>query len=257
MNIARQIFLVLLALTLSGCSRTPAETAPETTAEATAAITEAAPTVPETTAPEETVLHSGLREDGSFDEHTLFLGDSMTFGLVEHELRTSGTLGDARYAGKCGARVGIYHDGTRMAPDDRAVCYYSEEFQDMTMPEALRSVSEEILAIYYMFGTNYDQDGSSQDYVEVLDDILEACPQATVYLQTVPKGNLPWDVINDRIQGAYDHYAALGEDRVRLLDINSAAGEFVVNDGIHQAPPGRQLWAQAIRDYAEQNNIAE
>ena len=255
MNLSRQILLVLLALMLAGCSRTPAETAPETTAQTTEATEATEITVPETTA--ETVLHSGIRQDGSFDEHTLFMGDSLTFSLVEHELRATGMLGDARYAGKCGAHVSIYHDGTRLAPDGRAWCYYSEEFQDMTMPEALRSVSEEILAIYYMFGTNFDREGTSQDYVEVLDDILEACPQATVYLQTVPQGNLAWVAINDRIQEAYEHYAALGEERIQLLDIGGTIGKHVVNDGVHQTPYGRQLWVQAIRDYAEQNNISE
>ena len=249
--------LLAVLLSMAGCGKRQEAAAEmlqtEITEPSAEPVTEPAPTEP--AAEPEILLHSGIREDGSFNEHTLFLGDSLTYGLVEHELKVTGRLGEARYAGKCGAHVGIYGDGTLLVPDDRALCYFSEEFRGMTVPEAAEAMGGDAWAIYYMFGTNYDRDGSAQDYIEVFDSLLEVCPNATIYLQTVPQGDVAWRTINGRIREAYAHYA--DQPRVQLLDVGGTIGRHIVNDGVHQTPLGRQLWVEAILAYAEENQIGE
>ena len=65
-------------------------TIPQVTDAATTPPTEE-PTDPPTEAPTEPpiVLHSGLREDGTFGEGAMLIGDSLTYGLVSNYLTSN------------------------------------------------------------------------------------------------------------------------------------------------------------------------
>lgn len=113
------LLAAVMLLSMAGCGKKAAEPTEEpTTTAATEVITEPTaeptakpttestaepttePATEPTTQPTEAplVLHSGLREDGTFDEGTLFLGDSLTYMLVGSYLEPKGLIGGAKYA---------------------------------------------------------------------------------------------------------------------------------------------------------------
>ena len=263
---AKRIFAVLLALltllSLTGCKEEEEPVLQRETTEATTEATEAPttepPTEPPTTeAPTEAptepplVLHSGLREDGSFNENTLFIGDSLTFQMLYGYMRPRGSLGEAKYIAICGSRTTAFFDGTQVkcrAENTLA----SEEFNGLLFSEAVASLEEGAEAIYIMWGTNFNRDGSAQDYIEIVDYILENCPNATVHLQTVPHAHAaPYEIINGRIREAWEHYQEEGEQRVQLLDTYTGIGVHVASDGIHLTDGGKAEWYKTLVANAE------
>ena len=141
--------LLLAVLLLSGCvgkpatpTTTEATTVPVTTEPTTEATTEPTtepatePTTEPTTVPVTTepapVLHSGLREDGTFTEGTWFIGDSLTYNLIASYLKPTGRLGDANYTAKCGAKITAFFDGTLMNRTSDGICGYRPEHYGMT-----------------------------------------------------------------------------------------------------------------------------
>lgn len=111
-----------------------------------------------------------------------------------------------------------------------------------------------------MFGTNYTYDAYADAYIEIVDFLLETCPNATVYLQTIPHGNeemVRFPIVNEWINEAYAHYQELGEERVRLIDTFTAIGINHDEGYIHLNSVGNENWYNAIVDYAKTNNIPE
>lgn len=259
----RVLIFLLAALLLSGCAvaQEPMTTTAATTkAPAAEAVTEA--TTEPAAVPTEPplVLHSGLKADGSFDEGTLFIGDSLTFSFVGAYLTNSGYLGDARYMAKCGTQVTAFFDGTLVNSSKDMTSRYSPEFDGMRFDEAVASVGETVTAIYLMWGTNYTPNGTAQQYIDVVDFLLENCPNATVHLQLIPYGDPKYvatNTVNKRIQGAYDHYQELGEERVFLIDTFTAIGRCLALDGVHVSDNGNANWYQAIVDHAQENGLSQ
>ncbi len=269
----KRIFSLLLCaaalVSLLGCTAQQEETTVATVTQAptTEAATEAATvpptepttvpaTVPETTEPP-LVLHSGLREDGTFDEGTLFIGDSLTYMFVGGYLEPRGLIGDCKYTAKCGSQVTAFFDDTiRMESCKEMICLYSEEFEGLQFDEAAAQLGGDATAIYLMWGTNYTPNGTAQDYIDIVDFLLENCPNATVHLQLVPYGDVAFITINKRIQDAYSHYQELGEPRVFLIDTFTAIGNHPI-DGVHQGEPGNRKWYQAIVAHAQANNLSQ
>lgn len=137
----RFVCLLLCLLLLTACGQR--ETArPEAVAETPAAeVTTQTVAEPETEPVTEVTepaaaLHSGLREDGTFNEGTLFIGDSMTCILVQDYLTPMGLIGDANYTGKYGAQITAFFGGVTM---DTGVtvgkCAYRPEHEGMTYEE--------------------------------------------------------------------------------------------------------------------------
>ena len=254
--------ILILSLLLSGCGGQASESAPSTveteeiTVPTTVPVTEA-PTEAPTEPP--VALHSGLRSDGSFDEHTLFLGDSLTFLMITHYLDPNGYTGDAKYAVKAGVGTNAFFwNYMKMGYDPVMNCLYVPEFQDLTMAEAAASMGEDLHAVYIMLGTNYIKDGSYEDYVEICDYILETCPNATVHLQLVPYSPIIlYEEVNDRIRTAFEHYQEQGEERVLLLDTFTAIGDNLISDRVHLNDQGRENWYQALLAHARDNDLPQ
>lgn len=203
-------------------------------------------------------LHSGLRADGSFDSGTLFIGDSLTLQLVANYLAPNELIGDARYFCKSGGALTLFFSETKIHYDGEGKYLFSPEFLNMSFYEAAAAYGEEARAIYFMMGTNVSPYVSDQTYIEVVDYLLEVCPNATVHLQLVPYATaIPYEPVNDNIYSAYEHYEASGEGRVMLVDTFTAIGENLIFDGVHLNDLGRELWYNAILAHAEENGLSQ
>lgn len=262
----RAIALVILILLLifAGCSAQQKEhpiTEPENTIEEPTSIpTET--TVPPETIPEETtietteapppVLHSGIREDGSFDSGTLFIGDSQTYLFVEHFLKTSNYIGDAKYAAQCGSRhTAFWDENIRPTEDGSLYCTFSPEFQGMTFREAATALGEDATAIYLMWGSNYTPGATAQNYIDIVQDLLIICPNATIHLETIPRGNVQYSEVNQQISDAWAYFESIGESRVTLVDTFNGIGSSIGSDRIHVTPTGREKWYATLLLHAQ------
>lgn len=267
--------ILLMSIVMSGCmSKTVAapppspkattptvETVPPTTEPVTESVTE--PIVQSetesTTAPTESsvVLHSGLREDGTFDEGTLFMGDSLTYMLVNSYLNPRNLMGDAKHAAMLATKVtAFFSDKYQMRNHKDYASSCSEEFKYKAFYQIAAEVGEQATAIYFMWGTNYEPNATVEHYTEIVDYLLENCPNATIHMQLVPWGNVPYKVANELIRGAYNHYVELGEQRVLLIDTYTAIGQDPI-DGVHQGDVGNGRWYDAIVAHAQENNLVQ
>jgi len=256
----------LLLVSLMGCGKQEpaAEPVPETTAAPTTEPTEPVtePTTEPTTVPTEppVILHSGLREDGSFDEGTWFIGDSMTCILVTDYLMVNDLIGDATYTGKFGAHITAFFDGTRMLRKAVNRHVFRPEHENMTYDEVAAVLGEQATAIYMMWGTNYTWNAYADAYIEIVDYLLETCPNATVYLQTIPWGYpelIKFEIVNEWVNEAYAHYQELGEERVQLIDTYTAIGKNTDSGTIHLDYTGNENWYNAIVAHARENEIPQ
>ena len=252
--------LAAVSLTFVACdsAKTPEDTNPDTT------VTTDAPTEPDTEAPTEPEvpqwLHSGIRSDGSFDEGTLFIGDSLTYGMVMQHLPQNGLLGDARYMAIIGAPAGNLFSLQTLRPYHEYTCTYSQEFHGLNYADAVALAGETVTAVYYMMGTNYDPDLTAESYIRIMDHILEHCPNATVYLQLVPYSSRLFthhEDTNTILRQVWEHYRALEEPRLLLIDTFTAIGENVVSDGIHLNEEGMARWYEALAAHALDNQIPQ
>ena len=254
------LLALILALGCAACAQSEPAPTTEATTEPTTVPTTEATEPPTTEAPTEPplVLHSGLREDGSFDEGTLFIGDSLTYGLVYSYLMANDLIGDARYMAIVGAPIQYFFYSSVLNRDK--YCIYSPEFEGMSYDQAVASVGEEITAIYFMMGTNYSSDTNAQTYIEIVDYMMEHCPNATIYLQLIPYASscaVQGDAVYWSIMEAYGHYAMEGIENVKLLDIKRAVGVHLTDDGVHLTYEGQENWYEALVANAEDNNIPQ
>ena len=251
------LFLCVAAL-LCGCSASvPETTAPVTETTVPVATTQA--TVPtETEHVWDDNIHSGLRADGTFTAGTLFIGDSLTYGLVKSYLQEYGMLGDAKYMAVVGAPLGRFFSHQTLGSDDSSI--FTDSFYGLSYSQAVAQVGESATAIYLMLGTNFNADTDTEHYIEVVDYLLETCPNATVYLQKIPIcGNEAVDVsgVNVSLEETLDHYAAQGVRRVMVIDTFTAIGLSQGYDGIHLNADGMDAWYMAIVANANNNQIPE
>lgn len=259
------VCILLAVLMLCGCApeagpAPTAQTVPPTQNTAPETIPPAT-TVPETEPPFvwDDNIHSGLRPDGSFGEGTLFLGDSLTVGLICQYLIPEGLLGDARFAAKVGMPLQGF-SGTTFQMESGGSCAYSPEFHLRSCAEAAAIAGGSVTALYFMLGTNFDYDNNADAYIQVTEYLLEVCPNATIYLQLIPysEGALVYeDQVNESIRTAHRHFAEAGIQRVMLLDTYTAIGENLNPDGIHLNAEGQQRWYEALVRFAEENQIPE
>ena len=255
---------LLMALSLFACAKEePVETAPPTqpptepSTEATEPHTEPT-TLP--TEPPKVPQHSGLREDGSFDEGTWFIGDSMTCILINNYLRPNGLLGDANYTAKYGEHITAFFGEQIMDPYYGYKCVFRPEHEGMHYYEVAEALGEQVTAVYMMWGTNFTWDAYADAYIEIVDYLLETCPNATIHLQLIPWGYdkyVKYDTVNEWIWEAYAHYQQLGEERVFLIDTYHAIGKNNDEGYIHLNDKGNENWYNAIVDHARINELVQ
>lgn len=249
--------LILLLACLSGCTAQKMDYAPSSVPAEQVTEHEIQP---QTTAEMENLqpmpmLHSGLREDGAFDEGTLFIGDSLTYGMVEGYLPDNGLLGGARYMAIPGAAITCYMQGPAL---ESQTCACSPEFEGLYLYQGVEQAGEEVTAIYFMMGTNASKYATDQTYIDIVSHMLESCPNATVYLQLVPHNRserVNSETANARVQNAFSYFA--DEPRVRLIDTQTAIGYNLAPDGIHLVTKGQECWYQAIVTYAAEHEIEQ
>lgn len=265
----KPILLILcLAVVLCGCA--PAAPAAEPATEATQVTTETTvpPTQPPTEPPTEpttlpteppVVLHSGLRDDGTFSEGTLFVGDSVTFWFLRNHLQLKSLLGEGKYICVCGIRLNRFFSDQALGTDEQS-SIYSPEFLGLSFQESFEAMGENATAIYVMVGTNYYTDTDTPHFIEATQMILDACPNATVHLQKIPLCYIGWvdeDAVNKSLEETLAHFQAMGEERVMLIDVYTAAGSNHWDDGIHLNAQGLEAWYNAIVDHAKANGLSE
>lgn len=205
----------------------------------------------------EVVLHSGIREDGTFDEGTLFMGDSLTYMLVGSYLTPRKLMGDAKHAAMCGTKVtAFFSDNYRMRAHKDFSSSCSEEFKYKAFYTIAAEMGEKATAIYFMWGSNYEPNATVDHYIEIVDYLLENCPNATIHMQLVPWGNVPYKVANELITEAYNHFVEQGEQRVLLIDTYTAIGQNPI-DNVHQGDVGNGRWYEALLAHAEANGLAQ
>ncbi len=270
------ILVLAVLLTGAGCSGQESlakeDTIPETTVDITEPATEAAtepatepivetePVTEPTTVPTEAelIFHSGLREDGTFGEGALFIGDSLTYMLIGSYLKPHNLLGDANTMAICGTKVtAFFDDSIYLGQGGNAAAWYSEEFQGLGFAEAVAALGEDAEAIYLMWGTNHYEQGSAQDYIDIVEYLLEYCPNATIHMQLIPRGKVAYVTVNGRIQEAYEYFCQQGQERVFLIDTFTAIGERVSADGIHLWEKGNACWYNAIVEHAQTHGLVE
>lgn len=259
--------LLLMSLMCTGCAAgaVPTETALATVPPQTeTAVPTTAPT--ETTLPTETAapicwednIHSGLLEDGSFGEGAVFIGDSLTVGLVCQYLMPEGFLGQARYMAQIGAPLRQFFSRSTLLQREIATC--SWQFYDQTYWDAAAIAGKTATAVYFMLGTNFDIDNNAESYIRAVEYLLEVCPNATIYLQTIPMSSsdqVHCPEVNASIAEARSHFAQLGIQRVMVIDTCTGIGENTISDGVHLSVDGYRLWYETIVRFMEENQIPQ
>lgn len=257
----RKILAIILAITcllLCGCQAGQEATVTEPPVQQTEPPTEPPTEAP--TEPKPDWLHSGICSDGSFSEGALFIGDSLTAGLFSGYLESRGLTDDAWVMAVPGANPTAYFSGPKMGTDPDFYCYYSGCFHDLRMHKGVEMVGDGVTALYFMMGTNFLDSITEQTYIEILDHMLEHCPNATIYLQLVPFADSPLvdqEQINWRIWTAYYHYQELGEERVKIVNTLEGIGINLQSDGIHLTEEGYRMWYETLLAYAEENDIPQ
>lgn len=261
------IMAISLALTLAACGGEAGPSLHETTEvpENETSVTEENYTLSwQNTEPEgEKVwtqeVHSGIREDGTFNEGTLFIGDSLTYGLVVEYLQRYELIGGAKYMAVVGAPLGRFFSDTPLESSEGS-CVCSPEFSGLAYYRAAARMGESATAIYLMLGTNYNYLTTTDAYIEVVDYLLENCPNATIHLQLIPYSTseyVDYEQVNESIREAYTHYESQNIERVMVIDTFSAIGMAQGYDGIHLNAEGKDAWYMALQANAINNNIPE
>lgn len=256
------LLILLATLGLAACGQAePApsvQTVPPTTQMPTEPATEAPTTIP--TEPSQ-VFHSGLKEDGSFDEGTWFIGDSMTHILVTDYLKPNNLIGEANYTAKYGSQITAFFGDVTMEYNAYNKCAFNPEFEGMEYNEVAQLLGEKATAIYIMWGTNFTWNAYADMYIELADYLLETCPNATIHLQLIPwAGNnelVRYELVNEWIREAYDHFQETGEQRVFLIDTYEAIGKNTDEGYIHLNNTGNENWYNAILEHAKVNQLSQ
>lgn len=235
---------------------TPEQSQPLDTAEPTAEPTEEPTPTPE---PEPeyplyqfgTPLEAGESVEDTYFDDVVFLGDSRTEGLQIYGGLAHGTYYWAR--GMTVFRV-----------DEPKYAIFNVDGTDHTMIGALRQ--KEYKAVYIMVGVNelgYPVESYEKGLSAFVDQVLDAQPNAVIYLQVMPpindelaRKNGLADYINNTNLTAFNEVLVriAGEKRVVLLntaevytDENGQLQADIAADGCHFKASGYPRWIEYLR----------
>jgi len=211
--------------------------------------------------PENLHVQTGLREDGTFDSGTLFIGDSLTRGLVSDYLLKYELIGDAMYAAIGGHAMQQFFLGTIHLNEETKSewgCVYSPQFYQLSLKEAVELAGADVTTLYFMMGTNGSTKTTPEIYTKMLDYLTECCPNATIFMQTVPyshEGKSDHAFVNENLRTAVKSYTCNGMQKVYLIDTFTAIGDqYNTTDGIHLIESGNAAWYDALIENDAQLN---
>lgn len=201
---------------------------------------------------------SGIREDGTFGSGALFIGDFLSYGLILGYLTDNDLLGEARYMVIPNAALPAFYYGPKLTRDSDSL--YSPEFEGLLMRDAIVRAGEQTTAIYFMMGSNASEYATDEMMIQIVEELLMACPNATVYLQLVPydrSTRVDCEEANRRVMATYVHYQQEDNPRVMLIDTRTAIGYSLTAEGFQLTAKGQACWYQALVAFAEGNDIPE
>lgn len=191
-------------------------------------------------------------EDSYFDS-AVFLGDSRTEGL-----QMFGGIAHGDFYWSRG--MSVFH------ADSEKYAIFDVDGEKLTMLGALRAKKYD--SVYIMLGINelgYSSSSYSAGLSALLDAVIEAQPEAVIYLQTLPpindslaeENNLGEYERNRNVTKFNDVLVRLAaEKRVVLLDTASAYrakdGQLpasLTRDGVHFTANGYKIWADFLRTH--------
>ena len=192
-------------------------------------------------------------EDDAFFDNAVFLGDSRTEGLQLYSGLKHGAFYWAR---------GM----TVFRADDEEYKVVSIGDEKLTMMDALRQQSFD--AVYIMIGVNelgYPAASYEAGLSKLVDKVIEAQPEAVVYLQILPPLNDAMcrakglaSYINSENLRKFNEVIqrVAAEKKVALLNVaeayadeNGQLPEKLSNDGCHFAYGAYSLWANYLRSH--------
>lgn len=191
--------------------------------------------------------------DGIFDAGTLFIGDSLTCGLVSAYLEPNGYMGEASSMAACNTWVTYFSEPwwpLRSMEQNGWTVAVSPEFSGMTYADAVRASAGRYDTVYFHLGTNGSAVVTAEDYYPVLDLLLECYPEATIYVQTLAdnwNGLVSTDRANRIIAEVVETYNADSVERIVLLDTNSIWDAYCLrSDGVHFNDEGLGRWYEFL-----------
>ena len=214
---------------------------------------------PEDEEPGPVPQHSGVKPDGTLSRGALLMGDSLTAALVG-SMYSHRTLGEARYIGIPSYSLQSFYSApyyvdfdAAAAAGQLAVC--SPEFNDLSFAQAARAAGAGVEALYFMLGTNMSDTVTAEQYTNTLRYLLDCCPNATVFAQTIPysrNGRSDYDGVNAIICESVEALREEGIERVFVLDAFTAIGkDHNTADGLHLDDGGLVAWRDAIVENAK------
>ena len=192
-----------------------------------------------------------MEPDGTFSEAVLFIGDSLTAGLIMR-LRATGRLGEARYMAIVNYAMQSFYGAPYLdsysAETYGMVC--SPAFYDQSYAQAVQTAGESVGAIFFMLGTNASREVTAEYYAELMRYLRVCCPDAVIYAETIPysrHGLSDYKRVNAAVLQAVEILRAEGDKAVFVLDAFTALGtEHMAGDGLHLTAEGQDIWYALI-----------
>jgi len=205
----------------------------------------------------EPMITGTYKSQGEFSENTLFIGDSLTYELVENYLKPYGMIGEASYMAVPCTTVKYFLAKYWVMTPSEDNCFgvsCNEEFNDLSFPEALAANKDQYKTVFFLLGSNGSSLVTKTQYINAIKLILDNNPGATIYIQTVPNcsnDTVDSDRVNSLIKEAVDYYHSddckYDGDKVVLLDTNRIWGAKEINeDGVHLTVEGLDAWYKYI-----------
>lgn len=193
--------------------------------------------------------------DGTFDSGTLFIGDSITYHLITKYLKPKGLIGEASYMAAANSGLPHFCDsswGLKPAKYNGYGCVYSPEFYNLSFSQAISKSSGKYTSVYFLMGSNGSGQVTQDAYEKIIGLLLEAYPDATIYMQTVPTcktGTVSSARVNSCVEAAVKTFGDKGINNVVLLDTNSIwDNSCIMSDGVHLTDTGLKKWFEFIVD---------
>jgi lysophospholipase L1-like esterase len=190
---------------------------------------------------------------GTFSGSTLFIGDSLTYQLVENYLIPNKMIGSASYMAAPCTTVKYFLTRYWVLTPSEDNCFgvaCNSDYSGLCFSDALAKSEGKFKTIFFMLGSNGSDNVTLTQYTNAIKLILKYNPKAVIYMQTVPNsatGAVKTDRVNGLIKQAVTRFNDDGNNNVKLLDTNSAwTAKSVGVDGVHLTSDGLDAWYRYI-----------